>query len=726
MPSIHFCRDLAEDEAAAVQERSIAHEEELRQFDNFISKLDDVPIVDVMDRFEREWQKENPYDCPWSDFRGAFGESVLHLIAMRRTVAKKHRRDVLDELLRQLMTQGESLIGLVYVLEPYVGESLLHMVVANSDVRMVETVLQHLAMMPDHEQYLNARASGVFFRHLVSSPMEPKGFDSDQFVTPLSVAMLAPQDDDIALTMVEMLIKAGAATEFRDEDYQIHSTVMHHLAKCRWNHGVDYQGRQGAGGFISVERLNRLFDLFTSGRQLHAVKRNTKDRHGNTALQLAAIIGNGEFLRCFIRQRAVDMWHWGHSVNMRFPLDGIDTGRPDNEEASVLELLALHRHKMTLSYGLFVHMIEQKWKIYGWKILVVRFFTMTFIVVLVTVATAFTNSISSPIRRFAGLTAMCISSVLVLYIVVMFAIRYRSAWFWRHRWVPYDSRFHASIWNLSVMNDFIVLVLAVVVCALHEWQEYKLKDHKHPTFLGLTDEIASVLIFVGWFQLLKYLRFFQVTGSMIGALPQIFEKDVLPLLLVILLFMMASAGAMKVATAHTISRSDEILGTFVSTFASLEESIHGADVNWRSTVEDRPLIAVIIFLIFLWIATIVLFNILIAMFTSRFQQIQKGHMRVYSLRWCSELITQEKFLPLWLWDVLDLQLGTSAHFNSKGYGTDRTQGSNDSDVEQGNDELSTETSPLLANCRERRWLSLEQDCKDETWGRPVDQLKVWS
>lgn len=718
MPSIHFARALSDDEQAAVQERSMAHEEELRQFDKFMHKLDKVPLADLMSVFNKKWNEDTPLgDVHWKDFRGAFGDSVLHMICIRRTATKGHHRELLDEILGQLMKQESSLIGLGYALEPYTGESLLHMAVANSDVEMVAEIIQQLVKLPDYTKYLDARASGVFFKHLVSSPMEPKRL-SDQFVTPLTVALIAPQEDAIALKLVEMLIKAGASTEFRDEHNEIHSTVMHHLAKCRWNHGVDYQGRKGKGGFISVERLQQLFELLTSGAEIPRVRVNTKDRHGNTALQLAAIIGNGEFLRCNIQEKAVSMWQWGQNADIRFPLDEIDSGGPGNEEASVIELLAVHRHKTTLSMGLFVHILEDKWRAYGRKILVLRVSVLIALVVATTIATAFTNSIPAPIRRIFCLAALCIAIVLGLYIAVMFAMRSRSEWFWRLHWVPLSgSRFHGSIWGLGVMNDFILVLLSAVVCALHLWEEH-LKANQQTTILEWIDEISSVLVFLGWFQLLRYLPLFQTTTGMVGTLPQIFKNDVLPFALVLLIFMIASAGAIKVATAHSVSRSDEILGTFASTFASLEESMHGPDVNWRSTIEGRPLMAAVIFLVFLWMATVVLFNILIALFTSRFQLVRREHHQEFLLRWCGEMITQEKFIPVWLWDSLNLQIGMP--MDQGRYGTNLSSGS---DVERGHGQIPDERSALLA--KERLWLPMEQNRSDETWGRPVDHWKIW-
>lgn len=728
MPSIHFCRHLSDNEAANAHERAIAHEKELVTIDKFMRMLDNVPLANIMDAFERLWNKERPFhDVHWRDFRGAFGETVLHLVCIRRTTVTDDHQKVLSAILRQLITRELSMLGLGYGLEPYIGESLLHMVVANSDIETTVLVLEQIANLPNGKELLNARASGSFFKHLVSCPMEPSEI-ADQFLTPLSVAMLAPQSDDVALIMVEMLVKAGASTEYRDEQNRICGTAMHHLAKCRWNHGVDFQGREGAGGFITVERLDRLYQLFTSGEKFPPVNLRTKDCHNNTAFQLAAIIGNGEFLRLVIRERTVCMWQWGQIVDMRFPLDEIDSGGPANQEASVIELLALHKHKNTLSFGIFVRILECKWMAYGHAILVARVCLMTTITVLLTIAAAFTNSISSEIRNIANWIALCISSVMLIYMVVMFAIRHKRAWFWRLRWSPFhETRFHMSIWSLSFTYDILVLLLSVVVCNLHIWEEHLLAAN-HVGLVSIIDEFASVLVFFAWFRIMKFLTLFQTTGTMVGALPAIFLKDVLPFVLVLLVFMLGTAAAIKVATHHTIARNDEILGTFVSTFASLEESIHGADVNWRSTIEGKPWIAAVIFLSFLWMATIVLFNILIAMFSSRYFEYKKAHAQLYTVRWCTEMISQEKFMPVWLWDRLNLQIGTQMHTHSaRSYGT--LQGASargGSDVEHGHGHIPNEQSGLYINTprgQMTRWLSMEQSVNNENWGTQVDHWK---
>lgn len=737
----HYGKMHSEQEAAQIQQRELLQEDEMKRFDNLLGKLDDAK-GDLAEEFENAWRKYRPFRTDdWREFRGAFGETVLHLVCMTRSNEDNgHRREVLDELFPKLMARGMPLLHHTYTLEPYVGENLLHMVVANSDIEMVKTVLQHIQTMPYHIRYLDQPASGKFFRHLVSSPMEPENL-RDSFVTPLTVALLAPQDDDVALTLVEMLVRAGASTEFRDAEQVVHSTVMHILAKCRWNHGTDFQGRHGAGGFISIQRLVRLFDLLTSGEKFPAVKLHTKDRHGNNALQLAAIIGNGEFLKCFIRHHCCTMWEWGQTVDMRFPLDGIDSGGPANDDASVLELLAIHKHKKTMSYGLFVAILEDKWTKFGYNLLLWRYMIMTLVTILITVATAFSNSVPGQIRQVSCITALVISSVLVLYIGVMFVMRCRSAWFSRLHWMPLRERdFEGSIWGLGVINDFIVLSLSAVVCTLHIWQGSLVKNNR-TTLVEITDEISSVLVFLAWWRLLKYMRLFQVTGVMVGAIPKIFAKDVLPFALVLLILTIGSAGALRVATAHTIGHDDQILGSFVRTFASLEESLHGSDVNWRSTVEGRPLIAVIVFLLFLWVATIVLFNILIAMFTSTFQQVRESHMEEHNLKWSGEMITQEKFIPVWLWNRLKLRTG--APLRSGNYGThthafspglqhrtitiDEEQPDDANASPIGNTaNTHSETSLLLGKMEvESHWLAMEQDANNETWGKQVSTWKVW-
>lgn len=708
---------------ALVQERVLRQEYELKKFDHFMKKkLKDVPKNNLMEVFEREWSQAQALNTDdWREFRGSFGETVLHLVCLRRVLATGDEREQLDEILFQMMARGASLIGIPYDLEPYIGENLLHMLVADSDVEMVKVLLGHLKRLPDHQQYLDARASGKFFQHLVSSPMEPKDL-RDTFVTPLSVALLAPQEDDIALALVEILVHAGCSTDFRDEHNVIHSTVMHHLAKCRWNHGVDYQGRSGAGGFISLQRMHRLFDLLTSGERMPKVNLSTRDCRGNNALQLAAIIGNGEYIKMVIKQKAVRMWQWGQTIDYRFPLDGIDTGGPNDHDASVMELLAVHNHKKTLSYGIFVAILEDKWSRYGYKLLVFRFLCMLTIVVLITLANAFTNSVDAGIRDVACYTALSMSIVGAIYLTFMFAWRCRSSWFWKLHWLPFMSkRFHGSIWGLGVINDWLVLILAVVVCIVQIWKEHLLATG-HVALVEYQDEFSSVLVFLGWFRLLRLLALFQVTGVMVSSLPRIFLKDVLPFAMVLIVFTMASACAIRVATAHTISHNDEIIGTFWKSVAALEESVHGPDVNWRSVVHGKPLIAVISFLVFLWVATIVLFNILIAMFTNTFQETRKRHMEEHNLKWCGEIITQEKFIPSWLWKLLSLDTGMPMQAGH--YGTHSHHSSAGFDEEHGRTHSgdASATSPLLG--KEVRWLSVEQIANNETWDKPVNTWKA--
>merc|ERR1719311_872863 len=112
--------------------------------------------------------------------------------------------------------------------------------------------------------------------------------------------------------------------------------------------------------------------------------------------------------------------------------------------------------------------------------------------------------------------------------------------------------------------------------------------------------------------------------------------------------MVASAGAIRVSLAHRVKEGDEnyqIVGTYLRTLLTLEEATHGPDVSWRAIVMNSPVMAGFYFLVFLWVVTVVLFNILIAMFTDTFEGIRHHSFEDRMHRRAATVITQEKLMP---------------------------------------------------------------------------------
>merc|ERR1719316_676240 len=135
----------------------------------------------------------------------------------------------------------------------------------------------------------------------------------------------------------------------------------------------------------------------------------------------------------------------------------------------------------------------------------------------------------------------------------------------------------------------------------------------------------------------------------------------IPWFIVYCMILIACAGAIRIATAHTPSQHNDLMGTIDRAALTLEEATHGPDVAWRPFVMDSPLFAGIFFLVFLWVVTIVLFNILIAMFTSTFERIRTHAFQQYMHKRAVEIIVYEKIIPTWLHNALGLTVGINLH-----------------------------------------------------------------
>merc|ERR1719191_1331304 len=129
--------------------------------------------------------------------------------------------------------------------------------------------------------------------------------------------------------------------------------------------------------------------------------------YGLTPLQLAAKVGNREFIQFLIRKEAVVMWKWGNKIEMRFCLSELDSSGETWEQTSVVELLCANKHKRMLCHGLFVNILEHKWEMYGKLLVGTQAFLTSLIVILVTLGCL--RSVPPKARLICKIVAMSFS-----------------------------------------------------------------------------------------------------------------------------------------------------------------------------------------------------------------------------------------------------------------------------------------------------------------------------
>jgi ankyrin repeat protein len=709
-----------------LDELTIEQDEYVERFNKLLHSLDGVPRNELFAKFEEAWTQDSILKkSSWRETRGIFGETILHWINLQRPTSKGSFSELLFNIACELMDREPSLIEVVFQDEPYTGQSLLHMATGNSDEVLLAEILRRKKEQPEANVDLDARAEGHFFQSdndhkIVTQRQTP------EFVTPLCVAMVAPQDDDKCINIVNALLAAGASIIFKNNDGTIHSSALHHLAMARWSQQNAHHDNKAdktdskEDGHLTSQRLKRLMHILLDAENgTHA--NHSSSYYGLTPLQLAAKVGNVAFINFLIRKEAVVMWKWGNKIEMRFCLSHLDSSGETWDQTSVLELLVLHKHKKTMCQGLMVDIMEHKWNMFGQWAAALQAIIMTSVVLLVTLSCL--GAFSADVRMVFKVAAFVLSTSVLLYLVSMTFLARSSQWFKRITWFGNDMQL--SLFELGIFRDFLVLLVVIVVLLLHLWEEMDERQNaeRHRHIYIFIDEFTAVFIYIGWVDLLRFMGMFEVTSDIVSSLPRILHGDMLPWMIVYCIILVATTGAIRVAIAHTVNEGDanyNIMGTFFKTALTLEEATHGPDVSWRAIVIHSPVMAGVFFLIFLWVVTIVLFNILIAMITDTFERIrersfrQRMHVRAVSL------ITQEKLMPSWLCKQIGLPMGLPFH---------QARGEVSAHAHQHKDVESADSHSHHGEQKVRqsktRWLPIEQDYKNELWDQPMSNSVLW-
>jgi len=701
-------------------ELSIEQDEYSERFNVVIHKLVGVGRDVLFAKFEEAWRQEPVLgQKTWRDATGIFGENILHWINLRRPMSGDNSsslHQLLFDLSCEIMDRAPSLMNEPFNTEPYTGEALLHMAIGNSDEEIVSEILRRKKYQSKASVDLDLRATGSFFTNPSQYSRQTKGAD---FVTPLCVAMIAPQNDETAISFVKDLIEAGASLTFKNPDGSIHSTALHHLAIARWSkkrlyhHDAKIKEEAKDEGHLTTHRLTELLHLL-----LRYLSPNPFCTHyGLTPLELAAQVGNAEFVNFLIRKEAVVMWKWGTKIEMRFSLAELDSSGDTWEQTSVTELLVLHKHRTLLCHGIFVDILEHKWQMFGKWIAILQAIAITLIVGLVTIGCL--GAFDATTRMYVKIAAFAISCLCLTCLTAATIMARKCQWLQRLSWR--SKKEQLSILEVGVFHDFLILVMAIGVCTVHLWEDYDEVHNasRHRAIFIFIDEFTAVFIYIGWVDLLRFMTMFKTTGNIVASLPKILAADMLPWMIVYCVVLVATTGAIRVALAHTVKEGHPnyaIVGTFYKTALTLEEATHGPDVSWRALVIHSPIMSAIFFLIFLWVVTIVLFNILIAMFTDTFDRIREHSFRERMHARAVTLITWEKLMPSWLQGMIGLPMGLPYH---------HVRGSiRDKDHFEDVESDGTPGRPK-SGLRRSRWLPIEQDFENEMWDRPLKNSVLW-
>eukprot|EP00929_Paragymnodinium_shiwhaense_P013251 TRINITY_DN121112_c0_g1_i1.p1 TRINITY_DN121112_c0_g1~~TRINITY_DN121112_c0_g1_i1.p1 ORF type:complete len:770 (-),score=172.63 TRINITY_DN121112_c0_g1_i1:166-2475(-) len=645
--------------------------------------------VDIIPDFEAEWETEFGDDPTgyfegeertWYNYRGDFGETILQWIEFMKSVSTRGTAlgDILMALSKQLLRARPELFSLAQQDGEFAGQTLLLQACANGDEETVDFYLEYATV-----QDLNVYATGRF----ITSKLLCSGYPEVAWHTAslLEVAAVAPVDGDVAIRLVTKLMENGADAfhcGVADDDEgtpRLHSkTLLHRLAICRWR--VEPSNAEkfelADAEIMEAERLRGLLAVVfnppkpkkgaKAERRLSRAQTSARliqshlKEHSFTPIQTAAIVGNDIFIIEYIRQKQIVEWRWGHRRAIKLPLLELDCSTYEQRHLSVMELLVLFKHRGTMELSLFVDVITRKWDKFGFKM------TCKNIILQVVYSSCVTlgcfehygtlGNANRDISRISRRLAILMGTFFSCSRIMSHFIARHTGW---NKSLHYFSS--ARVLGMDQVPRFVdvaVFILGLVVLAMHELELWM--DTKHQGVLTLLDGMSAVFIWVAWFSVLRFLKLFQSTTVLASVVPVVVMRDMPPWMFVWVVMTIGTAGAIRTSLWHDVHHTDEVIGTFWRTTMTLEEATHGPDVQWRNIVMNQPFMASVFFLIFLWVVTIIMMNLLITIFSSTFEA-RKAKAFSELVYWRAvQVISCEKGLPIWLHSYWGLRLGHPA------------------------------------------------------------------
>jgi len=634
----------------------------------------------VFERFEETWDEDgghqirkNNHDCdstatiesdpfvePWYDIRGEMGETVLDWTWLLKIRYYKHEQfaKLLGDLLVSMLKSKPYLAEVAHNIGPRAGQTILHQACAEGDAPLVKAIIDTGFMN------LDKRMANAFCEEVLKMPSEfsainhivtPTSTTSKEFVysqSPLEVAMLAPTSCKASVEVVHMLLDAGAdpivyedcmetdvSTQGR-ASRKVLFTLLHVLARGRWDGCGPYHVSESRCKAILALLLDRESPMYGK------VPADKQNFWGFTPLQAAAAFGNEVFFVEMLEWMKVYVQEWGSMQTYGFPLKELDSAACSVQFCS-LECMAMFGRSNLLDLGICDLIIRSKWSRFGLPCLrltiLVELFVLVCTVIVVVDDTTQYHLINWWCRTLA--LAVAISTLVIVMLLFVFCGN-SEAWFRNMPLISVGQNYNRiSFLNLMTVSScrhlFCMSIMVLTVpWANPDWEQAS------PLYVS----VWHTLVCIWWLDYithtLRFLQLFESTGALASALPEIFKKDMAPFMCIYAIVFLCSSLSLRVSTStHHSDQTDEKVGSWWNTIKTMEESIHGPDVEWRHIVTMHPMAAPV-FITFLWL-TLMMVTILVAMFTSRYDTLRAQSHERFVYNRTLFVITLEKLIPLW-------------------------------------------------------------------------------
>eukprot|EP00052_Salpingoeca_macrocollata_P025256 m.229603 g.229603 ORF g.229603 m.229603 type:complete len:1208 (-) comp22401_c4_seq2:48-3671(-) len=547
-------------------------------------------LLRMLKKFEEhtpEFQSCKPLGSFYVEQRDNLGATVLHVAILCNSV------DVAKYLIETYPLPD--LINAQYTKPRYQGETALHLATVKNQFELVRLLVQHGADV-------NAKAVGEFFQ-LRNTGKKDGGvyFGS----SPLCFAVCSKNRD-----MVAYLLDHGA--DIRDKDLEGNTAL--HIA-------VLYD-------------LPEVYDLLLEYDEWNLEAEANND--GLTPMKLCVQTGNLPMLKHILERTREISWSFGPVTEYLYPLHSIDThqGQKETRTPGALELAVQGgtlEHCRMLQTAPMKQLLEEKWSTFAKTFFMAQFITYVLTVLLITVLALKQPAAVTYYSGSAG-SARLAGEIFVLIVVVLdtalLALPDLLLAIFRPNKGYRTLLLNSPIYELSSWS-FRMAFLTVFSARLAGAGE------------NIQRTTTGVFVLTAWLYLLNLSRGFELTGRFL----MLIERMVYVILewsVVYVVMLVGFAAAFEVMFRDkAISGFDNYGLTLVSLLQYTLGQVEYVDV---ASASWSTFVSAIIFLLFVVLSVIVLFNLLIAIMTSKYSDLVHQAQLYAYLSWASQIVMIERRL----------------------------------------------------------------------------------
>eukprot|EP01083_Nonionella_stella_P006555 19038_1 len=526
--------------------------------------------------------------------RGTFGETILHVSILFKQI----------NVAKYLIKEYPILVNQCYLNEEYYGENALHMSVINRDYELTEYLLKHGAN-PNL-----GKATGRFF-------------DKEQGTVYYGEHAITFAISTFQSNMIELLSEYGAKLNVCD---CFGNSVFHHCVRVNSPDVLD-----------TLIRLSKSEKKGFDMSSLNQIKNDC----GFSVLQYAVKLGKKEIFDYMIEQMKIVCWEWGDVAFYAYPITEIDT-HGDNTH-SVLETIITEHHNSFILNPVIYEVLLEKWKSYGQTLFTLWFVLhLLYCIVVTMTCLQFPFELSNKVFEYTlwiqGCVLVICCKVLTMTMMELFELNgLIQEHGWKRGWHIYFEKGNTSLGSiLSVTGIFKIIAwsgnilsLSCVVCLIIA------PDHSN-----LLRNLMVFVMLCEWLHGLMFLQAFKSTGRLVVTISKILAKDVSRFVFIYFIILCAFSSSLALLTRGS---GNDWMG---SMFIMFEISLGMGSFFGKTMTNPFDLVvSQILYVIFLLLSVVLLFNLLIAIMTETTEEVRQQAIEQWLLQWASSVLLIERRVP---------------------------------------------------------------------------------